>query len=297
MPTSRNRKKKKTVRKIKLPSLEKLKEEMRAKGYAPDPIKMRYFEAEFDGHGDSTYQERLEGLRAVGKKANEEFPEKYSNIQKWFERYDQPQLLSFSFYYFMVSPAGYDEEAVKGSLEFPPYYQELLQAFALALPRSCQGRPMSEEAEQFKKDLKEIGELNKLKHFNFPASVVSAEELPSHLLRTEMMMHTTAVRNWSYDHKMKAVTLALAERLSANFISVNGFHPVLFLKLIYRMTEEVEERINEHRLKTMEIMRHKQYDKLIDCYEANFPIKHSNVEERKKLWVDKPLQIDPSSPI
>lgn len=284
MPTSRNRKKKKPVKRVKPPSAEKLQVMMRSKGIAPDPIKMKYFEAQFTGHDDSTYEERLAALRSIGKEAAEQFPEKYSTIQDWFTRYDQPQLLSFAFYYFMTSLAGYDEEAVKGSIAFPPYYQELLQAFALTLPRSYNSQPFSSEVQKFRDDFKEIAELNKAKYFNFPESIVTAEDLPFHLLRTEMMMHTTAVRNWSYEHKMQEVTLDLAAKISSPFKTHHGFDPVVFLNVIYKMTEEIGERINIHRLKTVEIMRHKHYEKVMDAYEAQFPVEKTSPTAREKIW-------------
>ncbi|WP_307531032.1 hypothetical protein [Pedobacter sp. W3I1] len=285
MPTSRTRKKtKKKIKNAKLPTLRQLTETMRSNGMAPDPIKMKYFEASFDGTEESTFEERLDALKTIGKNASENFTEKYHKIKYWIGTHDQPKLISFVFYYFMVAKAGYDEEAMKGSIEFQPYYQELLQAFALTLPRNYDVRPFSAEVGEFKKDFMEIGECYRLKQFNFPASVLSADDLPFHLLRTEMIMNTTAVRNWSYDHQMKKVTLDLAAAVSPAFTAHHGFDPVVFLQLLYSMTEEVEERINIHRLKTVEIMRHNHYEKIFDAYEAHFPTGKTDQRGRKKLW-------------
>jgi len=50
------------------------------------------------------------------------------------------------------------------------------------------------------------------------------------------------------------------------------------------MTEEVEKRINAHRLKTVEIMRHNHYDKIFDAYEEQFPTTNTDRKDRKKLW-------------
>jgi hypothetical protein len=77
----------------------------------------------------------------------------------------------------MTLPVGYDEEAIKGSLGFPPYYQELLHAFALTLPRTYNPQTFSNKVEKFRNDLKEIGELNKSKYFNFTESVKIVEDL------------------------------------------------------------------------------------------------------------------------
>jgi hypothetical protein len=67
-------------------------------------------------------------------------------------------LLAFCFYYFLVNEAGYDEEAITRKLEFPPFYQELLQAFSLTIPRSYEAEPFSREVSKFRKGFKEMGD-------------------------------------------------------------------------------------------------------------------------------------------
>jgi hypothetical protein len=251
---------------------------------APDPIKMKYFAVHFDGLKDSTPEERLNELLEKGRKAALAFPAKYQGIRDWFARYDQLALLSFSFYYFLLSPAGYDEEAVTGRLEFPPYYLELLQAFALTLPRTCNGQPFSAEVPKFKNDLKEIGELNLLKYYNFPPSMTSIDDLHLEQLRTNMMTHTTAVRNWAYEHQMKDVIFSLAVKIKEPFLRIHRFDPVVFLELIFRMCEVIEERVNEHRANTVEIMRPKTYTEVIEAYEKYFPVVKSTPQQMEFLW-------------
>jgi hypothetical protein len=275
---------KKMKKKIK-PNVLGFTNSVRKKGIAPDPIKMNFFEFEFEGSMGETFEERLHNIREIGKEATKDFKLKYKTIQDWFTRYDQLSILSFGFYYFLTSEAGYDEEAVTGSLEFPPYYQELLQAFALTLPRSYDYQPFSNEVEKFKKDFKEIGELNLLKHYNIPESVTTLDEMFHHQLRSDMMMHTTAVRNWSYDHKMKAVTLALAVEIKSVFKEIHGFDPESFLKVLYKMAEEVEIRLNIHRAKTVEIVRCENYNGIFDIYESTFPVKKTSKAQREKMWL------------
>lgn len=253
------------------------------RGCAPAPIKMKYFEASINDLGSSV-EERLEMVREVGRVAAEKFPKQYRSIQEWFQKYDQPQLLSFCFYYFLTSEVGYDEEAVTGKLEFPPFYQELLQAFSLTIPRSFKATPFSNEIDNFKKNLQEMGELYRTKQLQFPDTVLTAEDLPHHLIRTEMIMHTTAVRNWSYDHKMKKVTTDIAKKIASNFIEHHGFDPVAFLELLYKMTEMVEKKINEHRLKTKEFCTPSSYRSVIETYESLFPVDKIPKENHDHLW-------------
>jgi hypothetical protein len=252
------------------------------KSVAPNPIKMKYFEAEIASFGN-TFEERLEKLREIGKQASADFKSEYTTILDWFTRYDQLSILSFSFYYFMLSEAGYDEEAVTGNIEFPPYYLELLQAFALTLPRSYDYQPFSNEVYKFKEDFQKIGLLNQMKYYNLPDEVATLQDVFSHQLRSDMMLHTTVVRNWSYEHKMRTVTEALALGVKEEFNKIHGFEPGLFLNILYRMSEEVETRVNIHRQKTVKMIRANSYNDIFDIYEAAFPVDKTSTKEREMI--------------
>lgn len=252
------------------------------KSVAPNPIKMKYFEAEIASFGN-TFEERLEKLREIGKQASADFKSEYTTILDWFTRYDQLSILSFSFYYFMLSEAGYDEEAVTGNIEFPPYYLELLQAFALTLPRSYDYQPFSNEVYKFKEDFQKIGLLNQMKYYNLPDEAATLQDVFSHQLRSDMMLHTTVVRNWSYEHKMRIVTEALALGVKEEFNKIHGFEPGLFLNILYRMSEEVETRVNIHRQKTVKMIRANSYNDIFDIYEAAFPVDKTSTKEREMI--------------
>ncbi|WP_343588200.1 hypothetical protein [Flavobacterium sp.] len=252
------------------------------KSVAPNPIKMKYFEAEIASFG-KTFEERLEKLREIGKQASADFKSEYTTIHDWFTRYDQLSILSFSFYYFMLSEVGYDEEAVTGNIEFPPYYLELLQAFALTLPRSYDYQPFSNEVYKFKEDFQKIGLLNQMKYYNLPKEVATIQDVFSHQLRSDMMLHTTVVRNWSYEHKMRTVTEALALGVKETFNKIHGFDPCLFLNILYRMSEEVEKRVNIHRQKTVKMIKATNYNDIFDIYEAAFPVNKTSTKEREMI--------------
>ena len=255
---------------------------MKNKRPAADPIKMKYFEVEVESLG-GTFEERLAKIRAVGKLAAEDFESKYKGIREWFTRYDQISILSFGFYYFLLSEEGYDEEAITGGFEFPPYFQELLQAFALTIPQSFDYHPFSKEVFKFKSDFQEIGELNRLKYYNIPESATTIDDIFRHQLRSDIMMHTTAVRNWSYEHKMKAVTLDLAAGVSEIFIEVHGFDPQIFLRLLSRMGREVQVRANSHRQRTIEVIKAKNFEDTFDAYEKAFPVQKTSKEQRETM--------------
>lgn len=251
---------------------------------APAPVKMKYFEASLPDGLPHTFEERLHILKEIGRNAAQQFPDKYKSIQEWFRKYDQPKILAFSFYYFLTAPAGYDEEAETGKIDFQPFYQELLQAFSLTLPRSYKADPFSKEVNDFKNSLMEMGDLYKSKQLQFPDSILTIDDVPSHLIRTEMIMQTTAVRNWSYDHKMKRVTLNLAEKVSDAFMKHHGFDPKMFLELLYRMIQEVEIKINQHHLKTRQFLTKTNYSTVIDSYESKFPVQKMPKVKQKAFW-------------
>lgn len=251
---------------------------------APDPIKMNYYEMQFDGAEGSTFEERLEKLRQVGKEADLKFQIEYKKLQGWFKAYDQLNLLSFSYYYFMTSRAGYDEEAVTGALEFPPFYQELMQAFALTLPRTYTAKPFSKDVGQFRENFKLVGELTRLKYFNLPDTAATLHDVYTHQLRTQMMAQTTAVRNWAYEHQMQRTTLRLADKIKEPFIALHGFDPGVFLQTLYDMCGIVGERINEHRRKTVKFVRAKNHTRVFSTYESLFPVIRDDQEARSKMW-------------
>jgi hypothetical protein len=70
MPNSRNRKKKKPVKKKKELSIDQIRKVMDKNSVAPAPIKLKYFQAEFEGPTDLSFEERLAALRKIGKDAN-----------------------------------------------------------------------------------------------------------------------------------------------------------------------------------------------------------------------------------
>jgi hypothetical protein len=290
MPKSRGRKKKKHP-KIGRGSSSPRSGKNGFQKAVPGTIKMKTFLCEFVPL-EGTINDRIRFLQKIGIESKKSFPEKYSAIKDWFLRYDQLQLLAKSFYYFTTSRAGYDEEALTGTFEFQPFYQELLQAFALTMPRSTNTNFFSDEMKKFRDDFKELGELVKKNYFDFPESVDSEESLASYLLRTEIMLDTTAVRNWSYNHLMKEVTMDLASMIREPFLDHFGLTPTTFLEVVYKMTDEVNGRVNSHGSKIADVLRQKSYLRMMDTYEANFPVSKTRVDKKKEIWegLDKDLE-------
>lgn len=186
-----------------------------------------------------SFEERVNYLRSIGRKADKDFKNKYENIPSWFRDYDSVYLLSFCANYFLAHEEGYDEEVEKGFLEFPPHFQEILQAFSLYSDRTITAKPLFNEVEEFKKSMREVGDLTIRRLFDIPEKLKTKEEINAYHLRTEMMVHILAVRSWAYHHQMQKVTEDLCGLIKDNFIKIYGVAPWPIFQLFTLMIEKV----------------------------------------------------------
>lgn len=234
---------------------------------------------------DMPREKRLEIMRGIGAKAKEKFDLKYPQIATWFRDYDALYLLSFCACYFMSTPEGVDREA-SGKLRFFHHYLEIMQAFALAHERALTAKPLLEEALRLEQDFQDIGEAMQLRLLNIPEEVTSEEELNVYHLRTEMMNQTTAVRNWAYYHQMKRVICDLASSIKDRFKPLYGVDPVELMQLLFDLTEERNELLNEHWDKLRACIKAGDYKKIIEAYNNAFPenvrIDGASID---KIWI------------
>jgi len=234
---------------------------------------------------DLPWDKRLEFVRAIGARAKAEFDEKFTGIEKWLTEYDPVYVLSMCALYFISYPEGTDPE-VTGKLEFPHHYLEIMQAFALYQERNITARPLLDKMEVLKKEMQEIGEVMRLRHLYIPPETLTEEELHAYRLRQEMMMHTTAVRNWAYPHQLKKVVLDLAATIAPDFEALYKIDPVDFLNLLFQLIEEREELLNGHINKLRSFMLKSSYKEIIAAYNAAFPENTPITEDEDgRIWV------------
>jgi len=249
-------------------------------------IKMKFFQFELDPKGlPDTFEERITLLRKIGKKADRKFQRKYKNLINWFVEYDSLYLLSFCLNYFLTTEEGYDEEAEKGSLAFPPHFQEILQAFSLCEKRSFSGKPLFHDVEKFRKMMRELGDSMIQRLHDIPEKLKTADEVNAYRLRVEMMNHTLAVRGWAYSHQIEKVTEDLCNLINNEFKSIHGVSPWSLFKLFYLMMDAVGDRMNAHRQKLHKVLSQKSHYKICETYEDEFP--HLTKMDRKSqdlLW-------------
>ncbi len=249
-----------------------------------EPIKQQLFEVEPPSPADLPVEQRLDVLRRIGQEAERRFQIRYPAIRNWFVEYDAPYPLAFCACYILSHPEGVDVEA-EGRLEFLPHYLEILQAFALTAPRSFSPKPLMAETSKLKNDLREAGELMKLRLFNPPDAVESRQDLKAHYLRTEMMAHTTAVRNWGYHHQMRRITRNLVGLVAGEFRALHGVDPVRVSGMLFGLGELSTERLNAHRDRVRSFMRTSSHRNLAAAYAEAFPeTTPMTAEQADRLW-------------
>lgn len=248
------------------------------------PVKMKMFRMPSPFPENLTKAQRLEIIKSVGAKAKKDFDEKYPSIEKWFSEYDALYVLSFCAMYFTSSPEGIDPEAT-GHLDFPMHFLEVMQAFALYQDRQMTAKPLLQNAENLQKEMREIGELMMLRLVNIPEGLPTDEEMRAHHLRSEMIANTTAVRNWAYYHQIKQVVLDLAAKVDIDFKKIYGVGSLKFFQIIFQLTEERNNLLNDHLDKVRGFFKKTNYKEVVEAYNNAFP-ENTPVtdEDLEKIW-------------
>lgn len=237
------------------------------------------------GH-DMTFEERVKAVREIGKKSEENFKSKYETINHWFtDDYDQLYILSFCLRYFLLSEEGYDEEAATGSLSFAPHYLEILQALSLTHERNYSARPLMNNVEKLKSDMKDIGTLIQTKLLNIPLDIKTEKDITTYRIRTDVMGYNMAVRNWAYYHQMQTVMGEMAKLVQDEFIKAHNVCPLAFINLLFTLSAKIEERINNHLNKLQSSLSKKDYLSIQTEYENVFErVTKSTIENKEHMW-------------
>lgn len=282
--TKEQRKKQRKKKRIEYKKRRKLRKEKREIIKPWEPIKMRMIEVPNPFPKNIPKEKRLEIIRNIGTKAKEDFDKKYPNIQKWFKDYDPLYILSFCSLYFVSRTEGIDPE-VAGSLDFYHFNLEIMQAFALFQERSFSLKPLMNNAEKLKLEMKEIGELMQLRLLNIPEHLKSDKEILAYKLRTEMISQTTAVRNWAYSYQMKRIVIDLSKLIKYDFEKIYGIDPVRFMELLFKITEERNTLLSKHLQKVKLFAEKKSYKEMMKAYNKAFPEnKKIEDDEVEKIW-------------
>lgn len=233
---------------------------------------------------DISFEKRIEILTEIGNKSAIEYETEYQNLIKYFEDYDPLYLCSFCAYYFRMQREGIDEEAVNGFIDFPPFHLEILQCIALKFERCISAKPLHENIELFKSTIKSFCGCHSHSYLKLVEKAKNQEDVGAIMLRSDMMGHTLAVRNWAFIKQMETVAYDLADLVEDNFTNSMGFNPKSFLDILFCLTSIIEIKANKHLQKTRTFCKGKNYNEVFDLYESNFDVTKTNADARKELW-------------
>ncbi|MBS1596321.1 MAG: hypothetical protein JST90_18555 [Bacteroidetes bacterium] len=229
-------------------------------------------------------QERLKFVREIGSKAKEELDVKYPALQNWFKEYDALYLLSFCAYYLISHPQGLDPEISGKGTPFFPHYLEILQAFSLSQKRNVSAKPLLNNAITLEEDMKHIGMLLSMRMFNIPSNISTDEDMHAYRLRNDMIMNTTAVRNWAYSHQMERITLELSLLIDEEFEIIYGVKASVLVKVLFEILEHQTSKLNTHRNKALSFFHKKDYKQVIQTYNQAFSEHLSIEKDASRIW-------------
>ncbi|MCD7975890.1 MAG: hypothetical protein LUG51_01565 [Tannerellaceae bacterium] len=273
MPKSRNRKIKKKNNKKSNP-----------KPY--EVVKSEYVQMRNPLPEDIPFDLRIEVLTKMGNDATVTFESEYKKLLTYFEEYDPLYLCSFCSYYFTMQPEGLDEEAINGCIDFPPFFLEILQCLSLKQQRCLSLKPLNHDIDNFKSTVSNFCRSQSSTNLSLVKGAKNEDEIGAILLRAEMMGRTIAIRNWAYVSQMENVAYELAGLIEGKFFETLAFRAKDFLDILFALAGLTEKKVNDHRAKTVLIVKAKGYNEIIDKYEECFPtVEKINKAEREEFWI------------
>lgn len=261
-------------------------EDRASQGIRPwEPVKMQMFQAPDIFPESMTKEERLMAIRDIGNKASKEFEEKFFAIQKWFKEYDPLYILTFCSVYFLSHPEGIDPET-EGYLDFYPHYLEIMQAFALMQERSFSPKPLLDEVETLRQEMKEIGIAMQLRGLAIPESVLTDDELLRHHLQWSMRHQTAAVRNWGYYYQMKRIARSLGGLVKERFAEIYDLDPGRLIDTIFRIVDVANNKLNTHLRKIRSFTKTRGGHKdIFEAYHRVFPeTARVSEQDMENIW-------------
>ncbi|MCC9064632.1 hypothetical protein [Flavobacterium piscisymbiosum] len=231
------------------------------------------------------FEKRTEFIIELGNKASIEFESNYLKLIDYFKEYDPLYLCSFSSYYFNRLEEGIDQEAINGFLDFHCFYLEILQSLSLKMARNISGKPLHENIKDFKSTIQNLNHNQSFSYLKLLEKAKDQDDIGAIILRTEMMNHTLAIRNWAYINQMQTIAYELANLIEDKFIKSQGFKPSVFLDILFGLVSITEAKLNLHHQKTISFVKARNYNEVFDKYEESFTNVNSVLKtDREKVW-------------
>jgi hypothetical protein len=146
-------------------------------------------------------------------------------------------------------------------------------------------KPLLQDAERLKTDLKDVGRLMQMRFLNIPEEIKGDDDLNAFELRVEMMEHTIAVRNWAYPNQIKKVVCDLASLIKNDFERISGIDIERLIVTFFKLGQRCEDLLNDHISKLRIFAKKGNCKEMIEAYQASFPhvIKMDN-QQVEEMW-------------
>lgn len=230
------------------------------------------------------FAERHRLLVDAGEKAVLDFEGHYKQLQGLFKEYDPLYLCSFSALYFLGHREGIDKEAIDGQMEFHSFFVETMQALILFGSRKEYTVPLGARAHELHDLLRDLNTTQSGRYLAMLKNVKTQEDMDPLILRTEMMGHTLAVRNWAYEPQMIKVTKELVALVSERFEKRCGYNLVALFEILMGLVEHATEKMNAYLRKMREVLALKDYRAMFRKYSDTFGVDMGSEKDQDAVW-------------
>jgi hypothetical protein len=213
---------------------------------------------------------RVAATKHVATLADTDYPKNLAELERLILDSQPMALLSILSTDNLAHPAGFNPEWDEKEPVLQ-HHVELVQSLSL-----------KHKLEVFRRefpDIESICKLSKLVCEQFwqrRSNDISAEL--SHLERRKrgfqesLRVQTQAVRNWGYPQHIRTILTDLWAPLDKQFQQVWGVKPTSLITMIFKLIEESEEKLDQHRRALLSMVKQKSVAAAVASYKENFPL-------------------------
>lgn len=233
---------------------------------------------------DIPAEERIKIFNEIFKNIEKELPNKFTQLKNFLLNTEPIHLLSLFSYYFLTSPIG-KQKITSGKNEIKQFHVELLQSFILSFNENdyTDSSPISPfKIEELTVLLTTLTEYHSLLFLNDKLDSVTEDEKYISLILSQIKTHTFAVRNWAYPKETRQTLIKIFNPINELIFEETSINIISLIHLFAELTKEIEEKINSHRQKVIEVLKLNDKTQIIEKYFQFFSSKNT-VEELLEL--------------
>lgn len=225
----------------------------------------------------------LKGLIQVGKTHQDEFPNRFEEVENILRSIDPLLTISMLATYGLMGSVdnnGNVNSGYKGE-EFNQSHVELVQALYLQIPLSrCSHEPPRPDTIQKLFDLlPELGNAFGLMRYTQLQKERSDEDKAVLMIQEELRFHTQGVRNWGFLSRVERITKSLCGPLDELFRSTAGFRATSLIDLFSHLIQRHERNVNSRFEKLIPVFQKATIAEMLDSYHKAHPHLEDSIAE------------------